>query len=104
MMQARQENRVLCFERDKGRCRACYTQDLRLECADPFLVAHAHHIVYRSRGGKDDLSNLCILCAICHESQHQKRLSITGNPNGTLVFREYAKWTRELLRKWESAL
>jgi hypothetical protein len=41
---------------------------------------------------------------VCHENEHQKRLSITGNPNETLVFREYAKWTRELLRKWESAL
>jgi hypothetical protein len=51
--------RVNIFERDRFRCRGC---------AKP--AADIHHIIFRSQGGTDDLSNLVALCRSCHEQAH----------------------------------
>lgn len=36
-------------------------------------VLQAHHIVERSKGGTDDLSNLQLLCPTCHSEEHHLR-------------------------------
>lgn len=33
-------------------------------------ILEVHHIVKRSRGGSDDLYNLCLLCPNCHREAH----------------------------------
>ena len=34
-----------------------------------------HHIVYKSKGGKDTIENLIGLCRNCHELAHKKKIS-----------------------------
>ena len=34
-----------------------------------------HHIVYRSRGGGNDITNLMALCQHCHELAHEEKLT-----------------------------
>jgi hypothetical protein len=34
-----------------------------------------HHIKYKSRGGKDEIANLCALCRKCHIMAHNEELS-----------------------------
>ena len=29
-----------------------------------------HHITFRSQGGNDEASNLCLLCKPCHDARH----------------------------------
>lgn len=29
-----------------------------------------HHIIFKSQGGKDELSNLILLCRVCHNKTH----------------------------------
>lgn len=57
--------------RDRGRCRMCGRAVL-VGCR------HHHHIVYRSRGGKDVASNLILVCGPCHRDIHDGRLKVTG--------------------------
>jgi 5-methylcytosine-specific restriction endonuclease McrA len=33
-----------------------------------------HHIKYKSRGGKDEISNLIALCRYCHNKAHNEQL------------------------------
>lgn len=40
-----------------------------------------HHVVYRSRGGKDAENNLVLLCRDCHRAIHN------GSPNSAMVKR-----------------
>lgn len=47
------------FDRDDGTCLFCGTnQNL-----------HVHHIKFRSQGGGDELTNLCLLCVKCHRDR-----------------------------------
>lgn len=32
---------------------------------------HVHHILMRSQGGSDDLTNLLMCCRVCHDSIHR---------------------------------
>ncbi len=63
--------RVACLMRDGYRCQQCRKQHVRLE---------AHHIIERSHGGKDTLTNLVTLCEQCHHRLHQGKimLKVTG--------------------------
>jgi 5-methylcytosine-specific restriction endonuclease McrA len=36
---------------------------------------HAHHIVPKSKGGKDELSNLTTLCILCHAEVHKDSIN-----------------------------
>jgi hypothetical protein len=54
--------RIACLMRDGYQCQQCGKLHCRLE---------AHHIVERSHGGKDTLSNLLTLCEQCHHHLHQ---------------------------------
>lgn len=42
------------------------------EPGDAHVVIEAHHIVWRSRGGGDEASNLMELCHDCHVVVHQE--------------------------------
>ena len=49
----------------------------------PFTVRlEAHHIVSRSRGGKDTVRNLTTLCEPCHQKAHDGKITITGGVSG----------------------
>jgi 5-methylcytosine-specific restriction endonuclease McrA len=48
------------LDRDRHRCRRCGSPATR------FDALHVHHVVPRSEGGTDALSNLVTLCALCH--------------------------------------
>jgi 5-methylcytosine-specific restriction endonuclease McrA len=63
--------RIACLMRDGYTCQHCSKRDVRLE---------AHHIVFRSHGGKDTLDNLLTLCEECHHHLHQGKitLKVTG--------------------------
>lgn len=50
-------------ERDNWRCRKCGTA----------RNVEAHHIVYRSQGGSNDLTNLILLCNRCHAVVHSDK-------------------------------
>ncbi len=54
------------FARDDDRCRHC--RALR--------GLHAHHVIWRSRGGKTVLDNLITLCARCHGHLVGRRLAV----------------------------
>lgn len=77
--------RLELYERDRGLCRACQ-QPLDLEAGIAANALHAHHVIHRSAGGQDVLANLASLCSGCHRLHHDGRLSIFGEPNGTLEF------------------
>ena len=52
------------YERDKGRCRLCGSNQIQL-----------HHIVYRSENKKliNEPSNCIMLCVKCHELVHSNK-------------------------------
>jgi hypothetical protein len=56
-------------------------------CANPrchHRADHCHHIVFRSRGGKTELSNEVAICATCHALIHAGLLRVTRASDGTL--------------------
>ncbi len=70
--------------RDRYRCRVCGKR------ADPKATGmlergHHHHIIYRSRGGRNRSWNLCLLCPECHDEVHAKRLFLSGNADEELI-------------------
>lgn len=69
--------RAAVYDRDHGQCRVC-GNPVRFQSRSPFDIAHTHHIVYRSAGGTDDLSNLVLLCGPCHSDEHRHKLDISG--------------------------
>jgi hypothetical protein len=60
--------RMACLMRDGYACQQCGKRKIRLE---------AHHLVERSHGGKDTLSNLLTLCDTCHRRLHQGKITLT---------------------------
>ena len=46
---------------------------------DVVEILHAHHVIPRSRGGKDEESNLSLLCPNCHAIEH---LNLEGSACG----------------------
>jgi 5-methylcytosine-specific restriction enzyme A len=51
----------------KGVCQICGFDPLK---EYGFHLCHAHHIIWLSRGGEDDLSNLCLICPTHHSAVH----------------------------------
>lgn len=64
--------REICRVRDEYRCRRCGG-------LGPIQV---HHIVKRSQGGGDELTNLQSLCVPCHKAAHPER-RLWWTRNGT---------------------
>lgn len=91
------------YQRDGGVCRACRLP-LKLQSSVGYWweIAHAHHIVYRSAGGDDSLSNRLLLCPKCHFNEHSHLLRIVGTDGGELVtFRKVNLETGKARREWE---
>ena len=71
--------RRMIYERDGGMCMLC---KVRVTKAGEFKYgvyssnylppAHVDHIIPRSRGGRNDVSNLRLLCESCNESKGAK--------------------------------
>ncbi len=92
--------RLAVFERDRGKCRAC-GKPLDIEAGIAANALHCHHVRHRSVGGTDTLDNLAATCATDHRLHHDGRLTIAGDPNGTLflVLRDLKGVVK---RSWES--
>jgi len=71
--------RYRIFERDGWRCRVPGCSSRR--------NLHAHHVIYRSRGGCDDDGNLAVLCAAHHQQGiHAGRLRCRGSADRPLFW------------------
>lgn len=52
------EMRSVVHERDQNMCRCCGARGTQ-----------CHHVLFRSQGGEDELSNLILLCSECHQDK-----------------------------------
>lgn len=78
---------TLVKARDGYHCRVCGVHVTPFGVGDPRRWTHVHHIVYRSAGGGSYPRNLLTLCGICHDDEHQHRISITGTADALKVER-----------------
>ena len=67
-----------CLGRDKWRCRHCGRRN----------GLHIHHIIFRSRGGQDELCNLITICYCCHDKVHSEKLQMSGNANEQVLVKQ----------------
>jgi hypothetical protein len=42
------------------------------------IARHSHHIISKSKGGKNTKENLCNICPVCHDDIHRDLLVIEG--------------------------
>lgn len=75
------------YARDKGLCRVCGVQTTPAGKGHPAQWGAVHHIVYRSAGGGDAMSNLILLCFRCHDLEHQHTITIRGTADALEVLR-----------------
>ena len=62
--------RVDCYARDRGRCQVCGVMTVFDAPAIWGNSYHMDHIVPRHMGGRDELSNVRVLCGDCHRARH----------------------------------
>ena len=62
--------------RDRSRCRLCGMPGT--DC---------HHIEFRSRGGKDEASNLVLVCRHCHSDIHGHVVKLAGTATALRIAR-----------------
>jgi 5-methylcytosine-specific restriction endonuclease McrA len=97
--------RKAVYARDKG-CSRYSGTPVFLYHPDPEQVAHTNHIVFRSAGGSDELSNLVTLTPREHEMVHARHpkyvLDITGDANDVLTFTKRAHETGAVVDLLES--
>jgi len=70
--------------REHGRCRICGDHGTQ-----------AHHLIYRSHGGRDEPSNLIWTCLTCHRLIHAHVLLVTydpARPAATVRFTRSRQW------------
>lgn len=67
--------RLACLLRDGFTCRYCKKKNGKLE---------AHHIIPRSKGGKDTILNLVTLCSTHHKALHKGKIKMELNGVGNL--------------------
>ncbi len=60
---------------------------------------HLHHIVFRSKGGGNELLNLAPACPACHAQIHEGTVEIFCDLLGNLYFRTKADRIRDLLKE-----
>jgi len=65
--------RLATLMRDGFECTQCNESGVRLE---------AHHVIPKSRGGKDTITNLITLCKPCHDKVHAGKINISGGASG----------------------
>ena len=73
--------------RDQWLCRVCAIPTFAFGKGDPRTWGQAHHLVYRSAGGTDELSNLIWVCGVCHDDEHRHVISITGTAENLTIVR-----------------
>lgn len=89
------------FHRDGYTCQYCKKKNGTL---------HAHHIIYRSNGGKDTMDNLITLCESCHKKLHNGELAefeskLKGKRKGTLKHATQMNSIRiQLLKHYPNAI
>lgn len=71
------------YERDGGLCQNCG------KCG-----SEAHHIIYRSLGGKNSANNLTLLCLRCHGREHGE-----GRTRSVEYYQKRVMVNEEKLRK-----
>lgn len=78
--------------RDKYTCQCCGKKNCRVE---------AHHIVFRSKNGSNDLENYVTLCENCHKAIHSGKieLKLKGNRRSTLRYATQMSIIRSMLLK-----
>ena len=84
--------------RDDYTCQCCGKKNCRVE---------AHHIVYRSKGGSNDLENYVTLCEDCHKAIHlgEMDLKLKGKRRSTLKYATQMSIIRSmLLKKYPEAI
>jgi RNA-directed DNA polymerase len=59
------------WKQQGGLCPLCHQKITKL------TGWHNHHIIWRSKGGKDDVSNRVLLHPNCHEQLHRQGLTVT---------------------------
>lgn len=62
------DNRYYVFDRDNYTCQVCNKSKDK--------ILHTHHIIYKSKGGSNKVSNLITICTECHTSENHKEGSI----------------------------
>src|SRR6185295_10091497 len=77
-LKAEAEVRRQVYERDGHACRAC-GKTVVLRSDNPFLVMHAHHVVFRSQLGDDSAANKISVCLVCHDQIHTRLLWIDSD-------------------------
>ena len=84
--------------RDKYTCQCCGKKNCRVE---------AHHIVFRSKNGSNDLENYVTLCEDCHKAVHSGEidLKLKGKRKSTLRYATQMSIIRSmLLKKYPDAI
>jgi len=78
------------FERDGFCCRVCGRgSGFTATHGKPIVWhdIHAHHIKFRSQGGKHTTANLATVCLLCHDAIHARRVRVSGNADEALDIR-----------------
>lgn len=84
--------------RDNYTCQCCGKKNRRVE---------AHHIIYRSKGGSNDLENYITLCEDCHKAVHsgEIELKLKGKRRSNLRYATQMSIIRSmLLKKYPDAI
>lgn len=95
------ERRLEVYTRDHGTDRS-FGIALIFEGDSLTTRAQIHHILYRSHGGSDDMSNLVTLSQKAHQMIHDGELTVEGDANGTLTFTQKDLNTGRTVNTWES--
>lgn len=94
--------RAEVYARDGGICRA-FGIRLKLRADDPFMIANAHHVKFRSAGGTDELSNLVLVSPHAHDLIHRHELDVAGDDaNGVVTFTRKNPETGRVIEQWTS--
>jgi len=78
--------RRLVIQRAGGRCERCGEKAEHL---------HVHHIIHRSRGGTNELTNLWAVCPKCHSELHPENAQLRA-----MAERQMPSERRVQLRDW----
>lgn len=89
-----ENTKAMVLNRDNYTCQYCKDKhkDSKLE---------VHHIVFRSKGGSDEESNLITLCHTCHKNLHSGKINpnFCGKAKGTLKYATQMNSIRKQLFK-----
>lgn len=95
-----ENTKAMVLNRDNYTCQCCKGKhkDNKLE---------VHHIIFRSRGGSDELENLITLCHTCHKALHSGKIhpDFKGEVKGQLKYATQMNSIRkQLLNRYSEAI